>query len=892
VLANLLPGLREIRAPLISGYLWLVFFFLVLHEQLPTQETASSTLEPLFDLAHDLSALGVVTVSGVAAYLVGSAVQELLKLLCTVLPGKPFYGEAGTHLSTAGRADLERAVEIRIQSIRRRLFQVALSPGEKGVDEEPSSRSVERELPLIRTLLLGEHADLIGELDRLQAEADLRITVAIPVIFFALLFAIEISPWWLFALTAAGLLLAQGYQRQIEAGDLLAKALRIGKVSAPSLESLDASSLAAVERIELEEELARKVSDGRSPMAAFRLGNLQATGENYEGAIQSLRFAADNGVIQAYAEIGLVCERIGELSDAEQAYRDGEKRKDRRATERLAALLRELRRDEEALATEDRAEEGETADLAPKPAPVQSGEPARIAEYERRIEDGDAKAAVNLGLLRQRREEWSEAIGAFEVATTLDDEDARAWVLLAQALGELRREKASADAFERAVAILELNLGSEHLEVAEALAGLGGAKAQLGEFKAAQRLLERSLAIQEKEMGSESPGVAYTLGSLAIALSSQGDLHGAWDAEQRTLQIKEKAFGSDHPTVAITLHNMGITALDLGDLMRAKEGFDRALRIQEKHPGTGSLDLAYTLDSLGSFFDVTGAYHRALELHGRALELKRGILSEEDLPVLTSQLLLARSLHGLGRYARALELLQRALPPFEAVHGSHRSEMAESLLVYARTLNAAGRGSDAVYAARRGLELVDAEPGLHPGLRAATLVGLGAALNSQGSLETARPVLEEALQRQEEIFGPQHLYVVEACLTLGSTVDGQDCISEAERLFRRAVEILTTAPVMHRPWLGIARRGLAHSLLRLEEVAEAEAYARQSVVVLEEAFGKVHPELAASLDVLATVLEFKGDDGPAAIARSRAAAIREKPDDEHGQEEKGPTLDE
>ena len=151
MVANLLPGLREIRAPLISGYLWLIFLFLVFHSDLPTRAHAGD-LEPLFDLADRLSTFGVAAVSGIAAYLVGSATQELIKLGGRIASSqRPLYGEAGTHLSEAGQEDIKRSVALRLQQVRGKLFQVAISPGEKGVEEEPASLTVERELPLIRT---------------------------------------------------------------------------------------------------------------------------------------------------------------------------------------------------------------------------------------------------------------------------------------------------------------------------------------------------------------------------------------------------------------------------------------------------------------------------------------------------------------------------------------------------------------------------------------------------------------------------------------------------------------------------------------------------------------------------------------------------------------------
>jgi tetratricopeptide (TPR) repeat protein len=873
MLTNLLPGLREIRAPLISGYLWLVFFFLAFHGDLPTRHDADPTLMPLFDLGHDLSALGIATVSGVAAYLVGSAVQELLKLMAQLPPGQPFYAEAGTHLSVVGRFDVERAVNLQVQAIQRRLFQVALSPGERGVDEEPSPQVVEKELPLIRTLLLGDHPDLVGELDRLQAEADLRITVAAPIVAFAGLFCFSVSVGWLLALLPAGLLLAQGFQRQVEVGDLLAKALRIGKVNAPSLESLDASATAAIERIELEEDLARKVRDERSPMAAFRLGNLQASGEDYEAAVRSLRFAAENEVFRAYAEVGFVYEALGQDSEAEQAYRDGEQRRDRRSTERLARLLRRLRRDEEALATESRSEEAEER-RPRKPTPKVPEDRNRISDYERRMAEGDGKAAINLGLLRQRRNELEKSIAAFESATRLNEEDAQAWLALGKALRRANRAAEAERAFERARALLELNLGGEHLEVAGAIAGLGAAKNELGDYDAAQELLERALRIQEKEVGDDTVDVAFILGGLAIAHGSRGDLEQASELEDRALRIEERELGSDNPAIGITLQNLAFTALRAGRYVEAEEMLERAVSLQENDSDAAGYDLAYSLDTLGVFSDTVGSYREGLELHERAISIKQENLPSDHVSVLTSQVYRAMSLHGLGRYEEARDTYQRAIPLLQEAYGPSHLQLVEPLVAYAVTLNALEEANDARVLAEHAVEIVEAATHPNPRLRADALAVVGAAMNALGSFNSAAAHLAEALGAKEMVYGADHLYLVMPLIELGDAEHGRQRVLEARDLYLRALGILGEAPVTHYPAIGIARRGLAGALMKLGDFDQAEFEARESLVSLEGGFGRDHPEIATTLDLLAQLLDVRGDAEQAAAARGRAASIR------------------
>ena len=86
-LAQLLPGLREVRAPLISGYLWLFAAWLLLASHLPTPGDGQP-YGHVFDVAGAIGQVGVITVASVAAYLVGSlfaAVPGWVSYNCSLL---------------------------------------------------------------------------------------------------------------------------------------------------------------------------------------------------------------------------------------------------------------------------------------------------------------------------------------------------------------------------------------------------------------------------------------------------------------------------------------------------------------------------------------------------------------------------------------------------------------------------------------------------------------------------------------------------------------------------------------------------------------------------------------------------------------------------------------
>lgn len=77
MLGNVLPGLRELRAPLAAGYLWLLFAWLVWGDELPTSKEVRSdpALDRLYELEPVISSIGLAVVASVAAYMVGSIVM-------------------------------------------------------------------------------------------------------------------------------------------------------------------------------------------------------------------------------------------------------------------------------------------------------------------------------------------------------------------------------------------------------------------------------------------------------------------------------------------------------------------------------------------------------------------------------------------------------------------------------------------------------------------------------------------------------------------------------------------------------------------------------------------------------------------------------------------------
>jgi hypothetical protein len=98
--------------------------------------------------------------------------------------------------------------------------------------------AIQVELRQTATRLVGTEAELFGLIDRLQAEAELRFAIALPLAALVAVLTVEFHPIWLLGLVAILGLLAQGIRSRVEAGDRTVDAIALGRVIPPSLERL------------------------------------------------------------------------------------------------------------------------------------------------------------------------------------------------------------------------------------------------------------------------------------------------------------------------------------------------------------------------------------------------------------------------------------------------------------------------------------------------------------------------------------------------------------------------------------------------------------------------------------------------------------------------------
>jgi Tetratricopeptide repeat/NB-ARC domain len=179
------------------------------------------------------------------------------------------------------------------------------------------------------------------------------------------------------------------------------------------------------------------------------------------------------------------------------------------------------------------------------------------------------QAVVRHRLGDDGRRQWAaSAVRLVDASFPMDSNDVRTWpvceVLLPHAL------MASGHAEQLGV---EPNTTGRLLNHA-AMYLLG--RARLAESKS---VLRRALAIAEVTLGPDHVDVATCRSNLGVVLRDLGDLAGARVQFERAAAIAEAALGPDHPNVATVRSNLGDALHALGDLADARTQFERALAI-------------------------------------------------------------------------------------------------------------------------------------------------------------------------------------------------------------------------------------------------------------------------------------------------------------------------
>lgn len=177
----------------------------------------------------------------------------------------------------------------------------------------------------------------------------------------------------------------------------------------------------------------------------------------------------------------------------------------------------------------------------------------------------------------------------------------------------------AAAAFEKVLAAMEAQLGSDDESLASILNNLAATYESMGQHAVAERYYRRSIRIMEKAHGAGNARLAVPLGHLASVLRAEGEFAGAEMMYQRCLDVMGRTLDLSHQDLLPVLKSLATMYQERGDHAKAELQYARMVRITEKSLGPTHPSLAEVLYDQGlclaaqdRHMEAESAYERAL----------------------------------------------------------------------------------------------------------------------------------------------------------------------------------------------------------------------------------------------------------------------------------------
>ncbi len=182
----------------------------------------------------------------------------------------------------------------------------------------------------------------------------------------------------------------------------------------------------------------------------------------------------------------------------------------------------------------------------------------------------------------------------------------------------------------------------------------------------------------------------------------------------------------------------------------------------------------------------------------------------------------------------------------------------------------------------RGARRIESELRDEPAAQADMMIAIGKVYRSLGLYETARPLLEKALEVRRQTAGEETLGVAESLAELALLLWFQDDYEPAEPLYRKALALRRRLRGDEHPEVATSLDSLAQLLHAQGRYDEAEPLFREALAMRRRLLGAEHLDLTTSLNNLARLLQDRGETKAAeAMFREALAMLRRLHGDNH-----------
>ena len=464
---------------------------------------------------------------------------------------------------------------------------------------------------------------------------------------------------------------------------------------------------------------------------------------------------------------------------------------------------------------------------------------------------GSASPERSLGQQLSVQEVLERGYRALQDSPVLDP-NLRKRMLLA--LGEVYQQL---EAFDQAEALLTRASQADEPEIrARALSQLGYVLIRQQRLDAARSPLQAGLAMLDRHPELSADTRLSLNNQWGLWLLDSGSLEAARDAFAEAFADSE-ALADDEARSARFLHNLGLAEQKIGRLPEAAAHYRESLAIKARTIGTSHPSYVSTQRMLAQVLRGLGDHEGARQAVAEFVQTRIRLFGEDHPGVFIDYNELANAHHDLGEFDQAIALYQRAL---DLVENADATPVNQA--IYLNNLAAAhrdrGQPELAIPLYRRSLALRREALGHEHPSTALAMHNLAGGLMDVGELAEAASLVDQAISLRGSLFGEEH-HATQFSRGLSGTLAGlQGELEASERLLRDALAGLRQSLPDNNLWVLAVSRDLARVLIKLGQLAEAEALLIETIGHYRQHLSASHP-LAAVLDLDLVLIELLSD---------------------------------
>eukprot|EP00750_Incisomonas_marina_P002810 INCI12697.2.p1 GENE.INCI12697.2~~INCI12697.2.p1 ORF type:complete len:681 (+),score=120.89 INCI12697.2:109-2151(+) len=261
--------------------------------------------------------------------------------------------------------------------------------------------------------------------------------------------------------------------------------------------------------------------------------------------------------------------------------------------------------------------------------------------------------------------------------------------------------------------------GVDSVEHARRIVGLGRCRQDLNRFTEAEANLKSGLAVLEKELGDDHMEVLSALNNLTHLHNQRSQYEEAVKLARRVVARCGKSNG-DRDTVEASeggvatppvqtssdrarrvvrcaaLNNLGNALRSTGDLRAARPIYEESCALREELYGDKHPSVALARNNLANLLFLEGFFQEALDTHQRVLTGRVEIFGPGHYYCSTSRKNIGLCLQRLGRFDEAQEAFQAALEARQALFGDLHNKTAEAFSLMGDLRVAQGKDHEAL----------------------------------------------------------------------------------------------------------------------------------------------------------------------------------------------------